>query len=470
MACTFLNCKQGSVPFKYLGLSVGASPRRASTWQPMVDSLKKKLNSWSHKHISFGGRLVLINSVLNSIPIFSMSFMKMPAKMVKKVTRIQREFLWGGVNGGKRLSWIKWSVMCNEKKNGGLGVRDIKAANLSLLLKWRWRLLQSEDKGPWKEVLVAKYGGQILQNVVWSNFTPPYFASLWWKDICGLEDCVESKNWWVEAVSRHLGNGVNTRFWRDSEVVLVDGERQSWNLLWRRRLFQWEESVTALVALLDNVRLSLEEDTWRWSLDPESCFTVKSAFESLVKELVEGPTLSSFKSKVFKNIWGSPAQTKVIVFSRKLLHNRVPTKYNLLLRGILNNDSEGCCVWCGNRETANHLFLHCPTMFVVWYEIFKWLGVVVVVMPPNLFFLFDCFMVLAKTKKERKGLLLVWHSVIWSIWRARNNHIFKNKVVEPREIVDEVKVLSWKWTADRSKISPCLFYEWSWDAGSCFNR
>ncbi|MCI10579.1 RNA-directed DNA polymerase (Reverse transcriptase), partial [Trifolium medium] len=54
-ACTFLNCIRGTVPFKYLGLPVGANPRRLSTWEPLISSLHKKLNSWSLKHISFGG-------------------------------------------------------------------------------------------------------------------------------------------------------------------------------------------------------------------------------------------------------------------------------------------------------------------------------------------------------------------------------------------------------------------------------
>ncbi|MCH95104.1 LINE-1 reverse transcriptase like, partial [Trifolium medium] len=186
MACTFLNCIQG------------ASPRRLSTWEPLLESLRKKLNSWGHKHLSFGGRLVLINSVLNSIPIFYLSFLKMPKQVIKKVTRIQREFLWGGVNGGKKLCWVKWSVVCQKKKYGGLGVRYISVVNLSLLMKWRWRLLQSSEVGLWKEVLLAKYGAHIVHNVEWSNDPVPYFASLWWKDICNIENCVVSKNWIAE--------------------------------------------------------------------------------------------------------------------------------------------------------------------------------------------------------------------------------------------------------------------------------
>jgi len=74
MACDFLNCSQGSLPFKYLGLPVGANPRSLATWEPLVNLLTGKLNSWGHKYISFGGRIVLLNSVLNSIPIFLFVF------------------------------------------------------------------------------------------------------------------------------------------------------------------------------------------------------------------------------------------------------------------------------------------------------------------------------------------------------------------------------------------------------------
>jgi hypothetical protein len=74
LACTFLNCKHGEVPFKYLGLLVGANPRRIATWEPVLAYLKKRLSLWGKKYISLGGRIVLINSVLNAIPIFFLVF------------------------------------------------------------------------------------------------------------------------------------------------------------------------------------------------------------------------------------------------------------------------------------------------------------------------------------------------------------------------------------------------------------
>jgi hypothetical protein len=111
----------------------------------MVDGIRRRLRGWRSRYVSLGGRIVLINSVLNSIPIFYLSFLKLPVVVLKKLIRIQREFLWGGVKGGRKVSWVKWSEVCRPKCQGGLGVRDVGKVNLSLLIKWRWKLLQSDD-------------------------------------------------------------------------------------------------------------------------------------------------------------------------------------------------------------------------------------------------------------------------------------------------------------------------------------
>lgn len=120
-ACGFLNCREGSLPFNYLGLSVGANSKKVSTWDPMLEKLRNRLNAWGSRYVSLGGCIVLINSVLNAIPIFFLSFLKIPAKVLRMVTRIQREFLWGGVGGGRKICWVKWSKICSPRTKGGLG-------------------------------------------------------------------------------------------------------------------------------------------------------------------------------------------------------------------------------------------------------------------------------------------------------------------------------------------------------------
>lgn len=45
--------------------------------------------------MSLGGRVTLLDSVLSAIPMFFLSFMKMPKKVWRKVVSLQRTFLWG---------------------------------------------------------------------------------------------------------------------------------------------------------------------------------------------------------------------------------------------------------------------------------------------------------------------------------------------------------------------------------------
>jgi hypothetical protein len=55
MASNFLHCRIGNTPFKYLGLPVGANPRKFSTWEPMLNILWGRLRSWGNKYVSLGG-------------------------------------------------------------------------------------------------------------------------------------------------------------------------------------------------------------------------------------------------------------------------------------------------------------------------------------------------------------------------------------------------------------------------------
>jgi hypothetical protein len=119
LAERFLHCRVGSVPFTYLGLPVGANPRLERTWQPLLQLLESRLGSWGNRYVSLGGRVVLLNSVLNAIPIFYLSVMKMPTKVWKHIVRLQREFLWGGTKRSGSIPWVAWSVVCKPKREGG---------------------------------------------------------------------------------------------------------------------------------------------------------------------------------------------------------------------------------------------------------------------------------------------------------------------------------------------------------------
>ena len=94
VAAKYLNYRLLSIPFTYLGIPIGANPRRCELWDPIIKKCERKLAKWKQRHISFGGRVTLIKSV--SIPIYFFSFFKVPNRVVDKLVSIQRRFLWGG--------------------------------------------------------------------------------------------------------------------------------------------------------------------------------------------------------------------------------------------------------------------------------------------------------------------------------------------------------------------------------------
>lgn len=53
-ASNFMSCKEGRLPFTFLELPIEANSRKASTWEPVVSILRKRLSKWKKKELIFG--------------------------------------------------------------------------------------------------------------------------------------------------------------------------------------------------------------------------------------------------------------------------------------------------------------------------------------------------------------------------------------------------------------------------------
>ena len=115
-----LGCKVGSLPSTYLGLPLGAPHKSVAVWDGVEKRLRKRLALWKRQFISKGGRIILIQSTLVSMPIYLMSLLPMPRVVRLRLEKIQRDFLWGGGALEKRPHLVKWVVVCSHKKKGGL--------------------------------------------------------------------------------------------------------------------------------------------------------------------------------------------------------------------------------------------------------------------------------------------------------------------------------------------------------------
>ncbi|CAJ2662016.1 unnamed protein product [Trifolium pratense] len=100
-AASVLCCKVGKIPFLYLGLQIEGDPRRLSFWDPVLHRIKNRLSGWKSRFLSFGGRLVLLRSVLTSLPVYALSFFKAPSGIISSIESLFIKIFLGG--GGVRI-------------------------------------------------------------------------------------------------------------------------------------------------------------------------------------------------------------------------------------------------------------------------------------------------------------------------------------------------------------------------------
>ena len=142
-----IGCKLAEFPFMYLGIPLSDRHLPKTAYLDLLTKLNKRLAGWEARFLSIAGRLVLLNSILSSLPIYYMSVLKLPQWVLSEIDKIRRRFLWHGaadqVNG---YSLANWDMVCQPKSNGGLGILDLKIFNYALLLKWHWWWFKPEKQ------------------------------------------------------------------------------------------------------------------------------------------------------------------------------------------------------------------------------------------------------------------------------------------------------------------------------------
>ncbi|KAK3219557.1 hypothetical protein Dsin_013527 [Dipteronia sinensis] len=95
-------CMGGSLPINYLGLPLRARPCALAFWKNLIRRLEACLAPWKRKFLTKSGRLVLIKSILSSIPNYFLSIFKISSGVANNIEKLQRSFFWGdGVENRK---------------------------------------------------------------------------------------------------------------------------------------------------------------------------------------------------------------------------------------------------------------------------------------------------------------------------------------------------------------------------------
>jgi len=87
---------------------------------------------------------VLINSVLTSLVMYMMSFFEVPREVLEKLEYLRSRFFWQAEDQKKKYRLAKWSIICQPKEIGGLGIKNIDVQNKCLLSKWLFKLINED--------------------------------------------------------------------------------------------------------------------------------------------------------------------------------------------------------------------------------------------------------------------------------------------------------------------------------------
>ena len=100
-----LECKLTLLPMKYLGLPLGASFKDHTIWNSVLEKVERRLAGWKRLYLSKGGKVTLIKSTLSNIPTYFLSLFPIPAGVARRLEKLQRDFLWCGLETSLSTIW-----------------------------------------------------------------------------------------------------------------------------------------------------------------------------------------------------------------------------------------------------------------------------------------------------------------------------------------------------------------------------
>ena len=290
-------CKIGNLPFKYLGIPMHHRRLSNKDWGCIEEKFQKKLSSWKGKLLSYGGRLVLVNSVLSSLVLFMMSFFEVPRGVLKRLDYYRSRFFWQCDDQKKKYRLAKWSILCTPKEYGGLGILNLDIQNKCLLSKWLFKLLNKD--GVWQTLLRRKYLSARTLTQVKHRPGDSHF----WSGLLKVKDDL------LAGGSFKVQNGKGTRFWEDvwiGEKALSKSHPNLYRLARRKddmvanvlrtiplnvsfrrglsngNLASWID----LVSKVAPVCLSNCRDHFLWNASTKGKFTVGSMYNLMISRMI----------------------------------------------------------------------------------------------------------------------------------------------------------------------------------------
>ena len=326
---------------KYLGLPMVVSRTKQQLFGFVKSNIQQRVLQWKNKFLSTAGKEILLKSVAQAMPTYTMSCFKVPSRLCKEISSLMSNFWWGDINGNNKIHWCSWRKITQEKDKGGLGFKDLEAFNTALLGKQVWRLITQPN------LLVS----QVMRSKYYSRTSifrckVPNNASWLWRSLMSARHVVE------QGTRRRIGNGKNTHIWEDSWLSdtingrvttcrATDGGLQKeadlicqrrWN---RNLVFQTFNTKDADRILSIPISLAGREDSHFWLHGVDGNYSVNSGYKVLMasketkQKTNQNDSSTSWEhqsKKIWKQLWSLKIKHKQKIFLWKCLNNALPVR------------------------------------------------------------------------------------------------------------------------------------------------
>lgn len=325
------------------------------------------------------GRLTLVKSVLEVIPVYWMSIAWIPKGVLENIGHICFSFLWQGKKEEVTRPWVKWERVATPKALEGWGLNIyIYKFLTALAAKCGWRLISTTNL--WTKVVLQKY---IAPNSLIDWIRHPQKSckggSIFWKSIIKSFHLVEEHLAWNVGdgnsvrigLDPWLGNGLqhllpqNIREHLAEQGILHLNQvtdprgttiwRQAWmsgHMLWfpKQDIPMWEEYIGALT--LAHIHIQDRPNELLWVGDPSRIYTPKAGYVKLCTDLFDRE-----EQWWWRKVWKLRflAKARLLVWTN--LENKMPT-WDILQKR--NHHGSGWCSMCkSDSESITHMFITC---------------------------------------------------------------------------------------------------------------
>lgn len=80
---------------KYLGLPMASGKSKVNTFKELQEKITKRVMGWKEKFISKAGPEILIKTMAQAIPTYSISLFKLPKAICDKINSLLSNYWWG---------------------------------------------------------------------------------------------------------------------------------------------------------------------------------------------------------------------------------------------------------------------------------------------------------------------------------------------------------------------------------------